>query len=651
MKKLITYLCAAVILLGLPVCFAEVPDYGNDHTLAQTIDPNGVYNFGLLSSSEDDDWFKFDIPGFTHLTITLGNQDANYKQVLVYYEDEFGDPIQFRQWWTRDEVISQTLFVEEATTIYLKVNYDAGGYFVAANILGTTPADSYSDDCASPDTIIVDTAATIGVLDHTDPFDVDWFTFETIPLHKYQVTVTQATNSSCYFETYDASCGRIYGGTRSLNVTSWDGEDYKLYVYGSPSSVGEYYTIQVTDVGTYTDDVSNYSEYAETVPTDGTEVVKQLEYYSDYHKDQDWFTFTPPGNMKVRISMNDEEDNYKWLGVYQEDELGNLEYIRGWWSRNEVRSETLFIESDRTCYINVYGDTNVVGSYGVAVQQLEIRPPDRFSNSCTRPTTLTVGSPVTGTLDSTVPYDVDWFEFATEQLHKYQITLENLNNTNVYFELYSDNCDSIYGNATSLDVTSWAGENFKLYVNGNSAAFGNYYTLTVTEVDSFTDDFPNTAATAAAIVKDGSFVDGNIDYYSTVQRDEDWFTFVAGLEGTYEFVLDNPESNYKRIDIYKEDSVGNLVSVGGTWTNNSAPALSYTLPAGKSYVKVYGDTNITGGYRVSVLSPEPRCGDLDHPHPTGDVNEDCYVDMIDVADMARSWMECTSPEPPCNYLP
>lgn len=37
----------------------------------------------------------------------------------------------------------------------------------------------------------------------------------------------------------------------------------------------------------------------------------------------------------------------------------------------------------------------------------------------------------------------------------------------------------------------------------------------------------------------------------------------------------------------------------------------------------------------------PSCGDLAHPVPVGDLNEDCRVDFADLAVMAAHWMECT----------
>ena len=47
---------------------------------------------------------------------------------------------------------------------------------------------------------------------------------------------------------------------------------------------------------------------------------------------------------------------------------------------------------------------------------------------------------------------------------------------------------------------------------------------------------------------------------------------------------------------------------------------------------------------------EPKgCGDINHPYPTGDIDENCYVDFEDVSLLATNWLDCTDPNSPCNY--
>ena len=51
---------------------------------------------------------------------------------------------------------------------------------------------------------------------------------------------------------------------------------------------------------------------------------------------------------------------------------------------------------------------------------------------------------------------------------------------------------------------------------------------------------------------------------------------------------------------------------------------------------IIGETII--GYAV------PQCGDPEHPYPLGDLNQNCRVDLLDLAILALHWLECTAPE-------
>ena len=63
------------------------------------------------------------------------------------------------------------------------------------------------------------------------------------------------------------------------------------------------------------------------------------------------------------------------------------------------------------------------------------------------------------------------------------------------------------------------------------------------------------------------------------------------------------------------------------WTN---PAMGMTTDG------VVGETII--GYAV------PQCGDPNHPYPLGDLNQDCTVDLLDLAILSLHWLECTAEE-------
>ena len=56
-----------------------------------------------------------------------------------------------------------------------------------------------------------------------------------------------------------------------------------------------------------------------------------------------------------------------------------------------------------------------------------------------------------------------------------------------------------------------------------------------------------------------------------------------------------------------------------------------------------------GGYGYydvfqALIFSVPTCGDLEHPYPVGDLNEDCHVDIADLEMLIDHWLECTAPD-------
>ena len=76
------------------------------------------------------------------------------------------------------------------------------------------------------------------------------------------------------------------------------------------------------------------------------------------------------------------------------------------------------------------------------------------------------------------------------------------------------------------------------------------------------------------------------------------------------------------------DNTGTIVSPG---TYGVIGALFYCTSHG--YVPVSVQIEIVEG---------PYCGDTNHPYPAGDVNHDCKVNLLDMATLAFSWLECTA---------
>jgi hypothetical protein len=653
MKTQLSILMLSVCYLSLfsGVILAEDPDYGDDYTLAFAVPADGTVTWGELASA-DLDWFSFDCPGDTQFRITLANGENNWKLIRFYQANEFGDPVEIAAWWAGGVTSDyRTVFIEYDRPCYLRVENEGGSYSVKVETLGTNPDDSFADDCVSPSSIIVDAPATVGTLDHSDPlnYDQDWFVFSTLPLHQYRIHLWFLDNSNVWFSTHNAGCTtEIHGGTTDVTLTSWYGDDFKIHVEGDAARSGNIYWLEVTDIGDFTDDHGNTWDISTTIPSDGTKTEAVINYNSVLYSDIDWFKFTPQAHSKYVITLGNGEENWKLIRVYQANTFGDPVEIDAWWQGGVGETyHTHFFEFDRPIYLKVDNDG---GRYSVQAEYIETVLPDTYSDSCTAPTLIAAdGNPVVGTLDHTDPYDNDWFVFHTQPLHTYQIQIGFLNNCNVWFETYDAGCGLIYGGTTNVTLTSWKGDDYKIHVYGDINRVGNYYNLYVTDIAEHTDDHGNTSAEATPIPKDNTSVQGELNYSSTLNSDLDWFTFIAGLEGDYQFTLENMEDNWKLMRVYYEDTVGQLHEISAFWTGGiTAVTNTYHLLPGQHFIRIENDL---GEYFVSVLSPEPRCGDLDHPYPAGDVNKDCYVNMADLAQMAGTWLTCTDPLPPCSYIP
>jgi len=87
-------------------------------------------------------------------------------------------------------------------------------------------------------------------------------------------------------------------------------------------------------------------------------------------------------------------------------------------------------------------------------------------------------------------------------------------------------------------------------------------------------------------------------------------------------------------------------SAGGTgfdlkWLDpNDYQALAIDPDTGQRWIKYIKVTSDELG-EVDGFADVAACGDYKHPYPVGDINKDCRVDMIDFAEVAAHWLECT----------
>ncbi len=650
MKKTRGVLVCLLAALSMLVssAYAESPDFSNTAADAQVIPVDGTSISGELISG-DEDWFKITNPAYRLYSISLkGEWNKGYKYISVYQADELGvlhQTLNFCTW--SDEVQIRSFYIEKGFDVYIKVYSNLGQYVFDVVESEQIIPDDHSNECAEPTYISVGTGPFDGVLEHksdNNP-EEDWFVFNTVAGHKYEVKNTRSDNTYIYMALFNEDCGVLKTDlVNTFTVASWFGESYKIRISSSSSYLGNYYTLEVVDLGLMEDEYNNTHAGAQTIPTDGTTIHGNVNYLATYQSDEDWFRFEPQANTLYQVSLSGEiNKGYKDIYVYLADEYDNLVHTINFsnWS-NETQVRTFFVEQQQVVYLKLFKD---IGNYQFAVEKLGSYQPDGFDDTCANPRNITVDA---GAVDGIITHitssstEIDWYQFSTEPQHKYEIRLTRAGNSYPYISVYNDNCNLIIPDGTSYTVTSWNGEPYKIKVSCSFGYLAIYYNLEVVDLGYCHDDFPNTYDQAVTIAKDGTEIDGEIDFVSSYHGDEDWFRFTAAIAGTYNFSLSGEVNKaYKYIKIYSLDEYNILREKRfmSVWSDGKID-FTADLPAGETFVKLYQDL---GQYKFSVVSPDPRCGDLEHPYPLGDVNHDCYVDMVDIAMLAANWLNCSAP--------
>lgn len=642
MKKNVVYLMVVFALITGTVTWAEDPDYGNDAANAEAITPDGSTVAGGLTAS-DNDWFVYIPTANTKVRFDLRNVDYNWKYLYVYQDTGWVDLIQATYTGAYHEIKSVTCFFETTDPVFLKLTGSEGGYEVTATELTTHAPDGFANTHVDAEILVVDDPAAIGTISADEVDHVDWFKFSTTELHQYRIRLTQLNNTNVNFKVFaDDGVTELYGYNTDMTLTSWYGEDFKILVYGNPANLGNYYEISVEDVAVFTDPHGNTPGEA-TELTVGVDYNSAIDYNSTIFNDEDWFVFTPAGNTLYRVTLTNYDYNWKYVYVYQDKGFIDLTQATYNGAHHQTVSTTIFLDGTEPCYFKLVGEA---GTYTLRVDQVAVYPPDTYGPNSDQATPVTVDAPATiGTISPDQPVNQDWFVFNTTALHKYRISLTQPSNCNTGFCLYNaDGSVLLYGRTLDITVVSWFGENFMIMVDGETTRLGNQYNIKVEDLETFEDDWPNLSTLATPINKDGTIYGGVIDFDANVQADQDWMKFVAPIDGSYQFTFRNFDFNWKYYYVFSIDEANILHQVCVRGIYNSLDVYNYTLTAGTHFIQTVGGL---GDYQIDVLSPEPICGDLDHPYPPGDANTDCYVDLADLALMAANWLTCSDPNPPC----
>ena len=108
-----------------------------------------------------------------------------------------------------------------------------------------------------------------------------------------------------------------------------------------------------------------------------------------------------------------------------------------------------------------------------------------------------------------------------------------------------------------------------------------------------------------------------------------------------EFVIGDQYANAGDIDVTAE---GVLVAENVSYTNGQFLTFTAQVEITDGQLDL-GFSNDTGNsWVINYLMIEPTyCGASGTVYLNGDINEDCYVDFKDVAELTNDWVKCTDP--------
>lgn len=138
---------------------------------------------------------------------------------------------------------------------------------------------------------------------------------------------------------------------------------------------------------------------------------------------------------------------------------------------------------------------------------------------------------------------------------------------------------------------------------------------------------------------------GYLDEQPFISRDGLSLYFVSTRPGAY---------TINDVDIW----VTTRPTVSDSWNTpvNLGPIINDPASGGSTFPNISADGsalyftayNRPGGYGrydlwEATITYVPVCGDREHPHPTGDLNQDCRVDWLDLAMLCSNWMQDNNP--------
>ncbi|ARN55666.1 hypothetical protein [Sedimentisphaera salicampi] len=666
-------LSIAVLALCCCVSMAETPDFGNNWQNAHLFNADESFVEGVLDAGGDVDWLKFIPSPQSIYAVTCINPESNYKEFQIFSANKYNSMICEI---TSDESIFNTsctfyIYCETAAPIFIKAYDGAGSYEITAMLEQSFALDSYPDICSSPYSITLTGAITVveGVIDNADIAnpDKDCFTFDAVSHQKYRIYCTGIDSTNVRIDVLDENGKELQSNKDEVTYLSESGADCRIRIESQNRShwkLGNYYQLVIEDLGYISDDHSDRFDFATTINTDSSTVSGSLDYLTSLDNDEDIFVFDCPGTRLYRFNYHADSTSLKRLKMYNSGYYDVLEsFHKSSFPYFELDPNSSFefsVEEPGPVYIKIYTENSSIGDgeYYFSIEDLG-QIGDNYSNDPLAPTPITSANT---TKAGTVVFAsdgaaADYFTFNAQEGKIYKIRLYQpfgSEDSKIKYAMYEDiyqspliesYVDKYFAAPEDKTYTFRISPNHSLVRNQ-----GSYYEFTIEEAGSFTDNQPSSWTQAMHLVNDGSTFNASIDYSTNLNYDLDYYSFTAPSDGTYTITGTEYISGSLWFRLFSKKTYDSP----GSFEVSGSDSVSYNLTAGEYILKVEHDNphgQRTGNYQITVESPPFFCGDLDHPYPPGDINQDCITDLSDYSLLASDWLTCTDPNPPCNYAP
>ena len=509
---------------------------------------------------------------------------------------------------TEDGVYSWTPDV--SGTYFIDVNsLNSGfGYYTINASLDVVSVDDYASDTSTTGSLTVGSSVTGNLETYGDS---DWF------------AITLEAGATYQFDQIGPYDAFLYLRDSSGNLITYDDQsgpgainDAQI-IYEATQS-GTYYLDATayadSHTGTYTVAASLISgggvddDYAGDTSTTGRlEVGGSVNGELETAGDTDWFAMTLTGGNIYRFEFNSNELTIEdtFVSLYLPDgsyfdltENGTFENI--------TPNATLYtVYDDFAGFFEIGTVANAIGSYSISLELYGEAPPpptDDYSADTSTTGSLTVGSSVTGNLETYG--DSDWFAITLEAGATYQF--DQIGPYDAFLYLRDSS-----GNVITYDDQSGPGAINDAQIIYTATESGTYYLDATAYADSHTgsytvaaslisgggvdDDYASDTSTTGRL-EVGSTVTGNLEEYG----DSDWFAITLEAGATYQFDQIGPYDAF----LYLRDSSGNVITYddqSGPGAINDAQIIYTATESGTYYLDAtaYADSH-TGSYTVAA---------------------------------------------------